>query len=127
MNTFRFEKPANEKYFPNVILDANTGICEISGESYMEEPSQFYGPIIKWFDDYSTEKKESIELNIKLNYFNTSSSKMLLIILSILKDFEKNNGKIKVSWFYPAGDIDIEDEIDDFSLETGVEIAKVEI
>ena len=34
-------------YIPTVHLNASTGECEISGESYLEDTDEFYNTIIK--------------------------------------------------------------------------------
>ena len=36
---------------PNVILDANNEIFEISGRSLPEDVSAFYEPILSWLDE----------------------------------------------------------------------------
>jgi hypothetical protein len=108
-------------YYPNVEFNSETGICEISGESYMEETYKFYGPLITWLMNYVTEKKPVV-FNIKLTYFNTSSSRFILVLLDILKKFRDEGGKINVNWYYKKHDPDILSEINDFIEESNVEI-----
>jgi len=110
-------------YFPEVKFDAKKGICEISGESYMEETYKFYLPLINWLKNYTKEVKKPIELNIKLIYLNTSSTKCVLDMLEILKDYEDEGGKVKVNWYYDASDPDMVDEVEDFEAESGMKIA----
>ncbi len=109
-------------YFPEVMFDADKGICEISGESYMEETYKFYLPLINWLKDYTKEVKKPVELNIKLIYLNTSSTKCVLDMLEILKDFEDAGGKAKVTWYYDKSDPDMVDEVEDFEAESGIKI-----
>ncbi len=108
-------------YYPIVNFDGKTGICEISGESYMEETYKFYNPIIDWLKEYTT-LNMSIALNIKLTYFNTSSSRFIIEILSLLKNYQKNGGEVTVCWFYNVNDSDMLTEINDFVEEVGIEI-----
>ena len=42
-------------YFPRVSFDAETGICDISGESFMEETYKFYSPLMEWLEKYLKE------------------------------------------------------------------------
>ncbi len=70
---------------PRVDFNAQTGICEISGESFLEETPKFYAPLVEWIEQYIKTGKP-ITFNIKLSYFNTSSSKWLLRILYILSE-----------------------------------------
>lgn len=109
-------------YFPEVMFDADKGVCEISGESYMEETYKFYLPLINWLKDYTKEVKKPVELNIKLIYLNTSSTKCVLDMLEILKDYEEDGGKVKVNWYYDKSDPDMVDEVEDFEAESGVKI-----
>ncbi len=108
-------------YYPVVDFNYETGICEISGESYMEGTYKFYEPLIDWLKNYISENKP-IVFNIRLTYFNTSSSKFLLEILDILKGYSDKEGKVTVNWFYKAEDPDMLNEISDFIEETGIAI-----
>jgi len=44
-------------YYPLVNFNYYSGVCEIVGESYMEETYKFYEPVIRWLKDYMQEKK----------------------------------------------------------------------
>ena len=114
-------------YFPEVKFDADKGLCEISGESYMEETYKFYLPLINWLKEYTNEVKKPIEMNVKLIYLNTSSTKCVLDMLEILKDFEDAGGKVKVSWYYDKSDPDMVDEVEDFEAESGMKIELKEL
>lgn len=105
-------------YYPVVEFDYQSGICEISGESYMEETFKFYEPIINWLKEYCTGSKP-ITLNIKLTYFNTSSSRFILEILDTLKHHQNKGVTVQINWYYKMDDPDILTEINDFMEETG--------
>lgn len=108
-------------YYPIVDFNAQSGICEISGESYMEETYQFYEPVIVWLQNFMAEKKP-IVLNIRLTYFNTSSSRFILEILYTLKKYINSGGMATVNWYYKNDDPDILTEINDFIEESGIKI-----
>jgi hypothetical protein len=108
-------------YYPVVEFNSETGICEISGESYMEETYAFYEPIINWFREY-IETKRPIVFNIKLTYFNTSSSRFILEILDIIKNYKDAGGNVNINWYYRKEDPDMLNEINDISGETGMYI-----
>ena len=71
---------------PNVILDAENGIFEISGRSLPEDVAAFYEPIIDWLDEYAESPNDKTVFDFKLEYFNTASSKLLLDVLLKLED-----------------------------------------
>lgn len=108
-------------YYPVVNFNYYSGVCEIVGESYMEETYKFYEPIIKWLNDYIRENKP-IEFNFKLTYFNTSTSRFILEILDLLKSYQDKGGNVKVNWFYRHDDPDMLSEIKSFESETGLNI-----
>lgn len=120
--------PINEEtpYFPKVSFNAEEGLCEIAGESYMEETYKFYLPLISWLKEYIEEVKKPIEFNIKLVYLNTSSSKCILDMFEILKVYEEQGGKVNVSWYYDKDDPDMVEEVEDFEAESGLDIKIIE-
>ena len=109
-------------FVPTVNFDATTGVCEISGESYLEETIEFYSPLLDWLEDYIAEVDKPITFNIKLTYFNTSSSRCILDILNILKDYEEAGGKVTVNWFYDVEDSDMVEEIEDYMIDSEMKI-----
>ncbi|MDX2305854.1 MAG: DUF1987 domain-containing protein [Microscillaceae bacterium] len=109
-------------FIPEVKLNASTGICEISGESYLEDTDEFYNNIINWLENYIREVNRSITFNFKLTYFNTSSSRSILNVLRVLKKYEDNGGAVTVNWYYPEDDESIAEEAEDYMKDTGLEI-----
>ena len=126
MKNLIIEAVPDSPYYPEVNFDAATGVCEMKGESYMEEAYKFYTPLLDWIREYSLEGHD-VELNLKLTYFNTSSSRLLLDMLDILKKSEDAGNKIQINWYYEVDDPDIKDEIEDFEIETGLKIKLIPI
>ena len=96
---------------PQVTLDANpeNPFMEISGRSLPEDVIAFYDPILEWLDEYAENPLEKTILNIKLEYFNTASSKLLLDILLKLEDMSEAGNDVLVKWHYPDDDEDMEE------------------
>src|SRR5260221_14367576 len=90
---------------PRVVLDKEHNIFEISGRSLPEDSVDFYKPILKWITDYKQDSNTTTEFVFKLEYSNTSSSKLIQDILTALKEI---NG-IKVIWCYRQDDEDMEE------------------
>ncbi len=91
---------------PTVKMDKSANIIEISGRSLPEDVATFYKPVMDWIDAYKAEPNDHIDVNFKLEYFNTASSKMLL---DILLKFEDISDKITINWFSHEDEEDIED------------------
>ena len=115
-------KGVHEAFFvPTVNFDSKTGVCELEGESYLEETIKFYTPLFAWIKEYTETVKGPLKFNFKLSYFNTSSSKCLVDILDMLKKYQKSGGEVEVNWYYDDSEEELE-EVEDFILETGLEI-----
>ncbi len=89
---------------PTIISDREKGIIEIKGRSNPENSSQFYKPLIDWVEKYSSDPNEKTVINIKLEHFNTSSSKCILDVFKKLEPIKKANGDISVNWYYEEDD-----------------------
>ncbi len=96
---------------PKIILDKKHEIFEISGRSLPEDSAEFYAPVLEWIERYSEDPNTSTEFVFKLEYFNTSSSKLILDVLSALEDISD----MKVSWYFHDDDEDMEEAGQEFS------------
>jgi len=100
---------------PNVILDKDNGIFEISGRSLPEDVAAFYEPILDWLEEYSEDPMEKTVFNFKLEYFNTASSKLLLDVLLKLEDMYDDGKDILVRWHFPDDDEDMEEAGEEYA------------
>jgi hypothetical protein len=117
----------DEFYKPEVNFDSENGICTIAGESYIEEIHEFYNPLIDWLRQYTADNNNSLIFNFKLTYYNTSSSKKIIEILKILKNFKTGGGKLTINWFYHEKDTDIIEDAEDFMLISGLQFNLIQI
>ena len=127
MKSLVINTESDSPYYPGVFFNAETGVCEITGESYMEEAYKFYLPLINWIKEFVLNEKRSLELNFKLIYFNTSSSRLILDILDILKKFKDEGHEVNVKWHFDPDDPDVKDEVEDFEIESGMDIELIEL
>lgn len=100
---------------PNVILDKENGIFEISGRSLPEDVAAFYEPILDWLEEYTEDPLEKTVFNFKLEYFNTASSKLLLDVLLKLEDMYDDGKDILVRWHFPDDDEDMEEAGEEYA------------
>ncbi len=96
---------------PEISFDASSKVLSISGRSIPENSIEFYKPMLAWMEEYATTQPESTILQIKLEYFNTSSSKCLL---DIFKKLETIGGKCQVEWYYEQDDEDMLEAGEDY-------------
>jgi hypothetical protein len=113
MENFHIE---GSTYIPKIDFNAKTGVLEIEGESYHEYTMEFFQPIFNWLEEFLSEGGKTVTLNFRMSYFNTSSSRRFLEILTMLEDYQNNKkGKVTVNWYYEENDVDM--------LESGEEYA----
>lgn len=105
---------AGGKSTPRVLMDSVKKICLIEGQSYPDNSSSFYRPVIKWIEDYIAKDDAELSLKLKLLYLNTSSAKVMFYIFDILEDAYKSGKNVKIDWFY--------DQENEMAKETGEEL-----
>ena len=94
---------------PNVNLDAEKGLIEISGRSIPEQTAEFYKPIIEWVETYAQNSANETTINYHLEYYNSSSKRYLLDILEMLSPLHKSDKKLTFNWYYEEDDDEAED------------------
>jgi hypothetical protein len=99
---------------PEVALDGNTGTLLISGRSIPENSVEFYAKVLTWLDTYSEKPCSKTILNVKLEYFNTSSSKCLLDVFKRLEGLKKNGNDVHIRWYYEEDDEDMLEAGEDY-------------
>jgi hypothetical protein len=102
---------------PRVSLDRERGIFEICGNSMPEDITSFYEPILNWFEEYTYDPLPKTILNIRLSYFNSSTSKLLLDIFMLLEEMNQKQPSVEINWYYPYYDEDMK--------QTGIEYSQM--
>jgi len=105
--------------------DADTFL--ISGRSIPENSIEFYKPLLDWLDNYVQNPLESTIFEIKLEYFNTSSSKCLVEIFRKLEKIKSQGKSISIDWYYEEEDEDMQESGEDFKQIIKVPFKMVEI
>jgi hypothetical protein len=100
---------------PTVNLSADKGVLELKGRSIPENSIEFYKPIFDWVENYGNSPKPETQVNVVLEYFNTSSSKCILDFFKKLENL--NNGgktKVTINWHYEEDDEDMLEAGEDY-------------
>lgn len=99
---------------PKIIFYGDEGKFEISGRSIPENSSKFYLPVMNWVDQYLSSPATHTLINVKLEYFNTSSLKSLV---ELFRKFEKlidGTNQVEIFWYYEEEDEDMMESGEDF-------------
>jgi hypothetical protein len=99
---------------PTISMNAESGEMEFSGKSIPENSADLYTPVIEWVDEYIKTPGEKTIFIVKLEYFNTSSSKYLLEIFRRFEGLFKTGKDVSVQWYYEQEDEDMQESGDDF-------------
>jgi hypothetical protein len=105
---------------PEVILDQEKEIFEISGMSLPEDVNTFYEPVLNWVKLYMRNPNPFTVFNFRYTYFNTATSKIILDILTILEEMIEAGYNVVVRWYFAERDEDMLEAGNEFSEMVGV-------
>lgn len=132
-------KPINlkeSKYTPGVYFDPQKNVFVMWGKSRPEDLVAFYFPLIDWWEKFIDELKNNQTLakknnplifDIKIEYFNSASSKMIYDLLSLLKELKNINIEYSINWHYYSDDEDIYESAVELSGELEMEFNYIPI
>ena len=112
---------------PYVNFDYNSGILELKGISSPENSLEFYNPVFKAVDQYKELGKNQLEVNMALEYFNTSSSKCIYQIFKGIKRISESGRSVVINWMYDSDDEDMREVGEDYSDILGLEFNYLEM
>lgn len=97
-----------------VTLDQQEGIFEFSGKSRPENVVSFFEPIFEWFEQYFESPNDLTSIDFRLEYFNSSTAKVLLRFLVKLEEYNLQGHNLSVRWYYHDQDEDMFETGEDF-------------
>lgn len=111
---------------PKIIFDKDNAHFEITGKSNPEDVVAFYQPVLLWLDDYMKNPLPSTVFDIKLTYYNTATSK---IILELMKKLELlgAHSEVSIRWFYEEEDEDMMELGEDYDAIVGLEFEHIPV
>lgn len=109
---------------PEINFVNDEGLIEIKGRSIPENSLKFYEELIDWIEDYSKDAKDNTQVNIQLEYFNTSSSKCLLDLFKKMEHVSKN---VTINWFYEEDDEDMLEAGEDYEAIINIPFKMIEV
>jgi len=106
METLRIEQTDD---CPQVILDPTGKLFEISGKSLPEDVLEFYQPVLDWLNAYKKNPISKTAFNIKLIYFNTASSKMIMDVMLLFEEMVEEGHEVVIKWHSHQKDEDMQE------------------
>lgn len=91
------------KTSPGIFFDPGTEILKIIGRSIPENPEIVFKPLKNWITGFF-ESNEKLNLSIVLEYINSGSSKHMIEILKLLRNYQVDGKSLNITWFYEEDD-----------------------
>ncbi len=111
---------------PTIEFDSANGVLTIAGKSIAEDSQEFYRPLIEALKEYKIKPCLQTTVNLKLVYFNTSSSKSILDVLRLLESL-KSDSEVTINWYYEKEDEDMLEVGEDYSEIVNIPFSMVEV
>jgi hypothetical protein len=103
------------KYTPSILFDSTSNLLQIEGQSYPENAYSFFQPLLDKLEaTLQSKESQTLCVDLRLVYINTSSFKIILDIMDMLDSAFEQGFNITVNWYY--------DPENDVAKETGEEI-----
>lgn len=112
---------------PTVNFNTDKGFLEIKGRSIPENSIEFYKPIVDLLEKYASKAQAETNVNIQLEYFNTSSSKCILDVFKKLEGINKGGSKVVINWYYEEDDEDMLEAGEDYQAIINVPFKMVQV
>ncbi len=94
---------------PRIVLDPVDKLFEISGKSLPEDVLEFYQPVLDWLNAYRKEPDSKTTFSVRLIYFNTASSKMIMDIFLIFEEMVEEGHEVLIKWHSHLKDEDMQE------------------
>ena len=115
--------PATD-FTPKVSFILEAGQLELTGISRPEDVAGFYEEILAWLNqlEESISNKSEFKYGVselkfifKMAYFNSASSKFMIMMLKHLKSIIEVGMPIKIDWYYEEGDDKMQEDGEDLA------------
>ena len=94
----KLELPKTEST-PLVLIDEEKGYMRFEGESYSENVIAFYKVVTDWLSGYLESDFTKFSFDCDLEYFNSSTSKLLYNMLTDMDEAALDGKDIVVNWY----------------------------
>lgn len=91
---------------PEIHLDPENSVFEIKGKALPEDAVEFFGPIHDWIESFLQGSQRPFNLTIELTYLNSSATRYIFNMLTLLEDAFEAGRETSLTWKY-----DEEDEV----------------
>jgi len=83
---------------PYILIDEEKNYMKFEGRSFHENVAEFYSDVNAWLDAYLGKDFGVFTFDFEMNYFNSSTSKLLHNMLTKMDNCVAYNKKVIVNW-----------------------------
>jgi len=94
---YRLEKERTTST-PYILIDEEKGYMRFEGRSFHENVAEFYRDVNSWLDTYLETDFGIFTFDFEMNYFNSSTSKLLHNMLTKMDEHASDKNKVIVNW-----------------------------
>src|SRR5260370_2194341 len=103
---------------PRIDFDFASNQFVIAGESYPEDVSTFYGPLLQQLTSFFNELSNAeVSFRFELIYFNSSTAKIVMELFEALEEAAVSGNQVVITWVHEAADDNIKEFGEEFSEE----------
>ena len=99
-----FKEPTEKT--PQVDFNCLTGELILAGRSIPENATEIYEPLFSWVNEYVKNSKQTTNLRLNLEYFNTASSIWLAKIVKSLSRIESPDSILFIHLYFNIEEFD---------------------
>ncbi len=93
---------------PFVSLNPVNNVFEFKGDSYSQDPNEFYAPVIEWFQEFLPQNNRPITVNFRFSYFNTPTYRPMMALLQMLEQHHiAKRINTTINWYANIQDVDM--------------------
>lgn len=100
---------------PEVAFDFEENRFALRGESYPEDVSAFFGPVIAKLEEHlDALEGASIQFDFEFVYFNSSTAKVLMGLFDKLEEAASDGNTVHIRWLYEEDDENMQELGEEF-------------
>lgn len=85
---------------PSITAHWDSGLIVMTGESYPENTFEIFDPLISWVETFLKTAGRRLQLDLQLNYLNTSSIRAIIDVFELLEAAATDGKEVLVHWLY---------------------------
>lgn len=94
---------------PLIDFNLTNNLLRIKGESYPENPAEFYLPILEWLENYLKQLSQPSTIEFLIEYLNSSSCIAFIRLMELFDKYFQDGKNLTINWYYhPENEMSLE-------------------